>query len=190
MAYSPRTLIVHGGIGVITAVLIIAAIYSPVILPLFQAEARIGTLIVKVTDAPVNDLESLNLTINKVEILNKTGYWINLPIESGEAYFDLLSLENVTMDLAVGPLPVGNYTKIRMQIVKANATQTDGDSFTLNVPSDHLEIRVTFEVKANKTTNLIIEIIIDNKKLIAERGQSGNPPNLKPQFKAIVSPPI
>lgn len=83
---------------------------------------------------------------------------------------------------------MGNYTKIRMRIVSSNATLADGNVFTLNVPPGHIDISVVFEVKPNKTTGLIVDIDV-NKIEIAERGKSGKPPNLNPQFKAIVVPP-
>ena len=188
MAYDFKRIFLYGGVGVLAAVLIIAAVFSPMIFPIFQVEAKTGTLIVKVTDAPVPDLRHLNLTINKVEVCNKTGNWKTLPILGGTSYFDLLTLENVIMDLSVSEMPIGNYTKIRMQIVKANATLADGRIITLNVPSGHIDINIAFEIKPKKTTSLIIDIIVD-KIQIAERGKSGQPANLNPQFKAITIPP-
>jgi len=188
MAYSSKKILYYGSIGVIAAVLLIMAVYSPAILSIFQAGAKTGTLVVKVTDAPVPDLRHLNLTINNVEVSNETGNWETLSISGGSMYFDLLQLENVTKDLAINSIPVGNYTKIRMQIVTANATLADNRTITLNVPSGHIDIKVHFEIKAGKTTSLLIDIIVD-KIEIAERGKSGKPANLNPQFKAIISPP-
>ncbi len=177
--------------GLLAAMLIIAAVsLSSMILPnIFPpVTAKTGTLMVKVTDAPVRDLKHLNLTINSLEVCNETGNWTALPILGGVASFDLLQLENVTRDLALGEIPPGNYTKIRMQIVSANATLADGTVIQLRVPPGHIDIRVHFEIKAGKTTSLVIDIIVD-KVNIAERGRSGKPANLNPQFKAIMIPP-
>jgi hypothetical protein len=154
----------------------------------FAANAKTGTLTVKVKDAPVPDLLNLNLTISSFEVLNATGKWISLPIEGGTQYFDLLKLENVTRDLAVGKLPVGNFSKIRLKIDTANATLSDGRKIDLNVPSGHIDLQVKFEIKGGKTTSLIIDIIAD-KVQIAEWGSSGKPANLNPQFKFVVMPP-
>ena len=99
-----------------------------------------------------------------------------------------MELENVTRDLAIGSIPVGNYTKIRIQIVSANATLANGNNIILNVPSEHIDIQVRFEIRSGKTTSLIIDIIVDKIK-IAERGNSEKPANLNPQFKAIIIPP-
>jgi len=195
LAYDVRKILFSGAMGLLAAILIIASVsLSPMMLPQIfpPVTAKTGTLLVKVTDAPVPDLKHLNLTINSVEVCNETGDWIELPILGGVASFDLLQLENVTRDLAIGGIPPGNYTKIRMRIVEGlkytNATLGDGRVIELNVPPGHVDIRVQFEIKAGKTTSLIIDIIVD-KIHIAERGKSGKPANLNPQFKAIVIPP-
>ena len=187
MASSSKSLLLHGGVGVIIAVLIIAAVNLPVISPIL-VEAKTGTLVVKVTDATVPSLRNLNLAINSVDVLEKTGDWSMMPINGGSQYFDLLQLENITRDLSVGSIRVGNYTKMRLQIVSADATLDDGRNIVLNVPSGRIDIQANFEIKPGKTTSLIVDIIVD-KIRIAERGNSGNPANLNPQFKAIIIPP-
>lgn len=188
MTYNSKKLVYFGGTGVVAAILIIAVVFSPMILPILQVKAKTGTLIVKVTDAPVPDLQHLNLTINQVQVANESGKWNTLEIAGGSQYFDLLQLQNVTKDLGIASIPEGNYTKIRMQIVTANATLADGRTIELNVPPGHIDIQAKFEIKAGKTTSVIIDIIADRVK-IAERGKSGQPANLNPQFKAIISPP-
>jgi len=174
--------------ALLAAALVVAAVVvTPMVLP--AVEAKTGTLIVKVTDAPVPDLRHLNLTIDQVQVCNVTGHWTPLSILGGVAYFDLLKLDNVTRDLSINEIPKGNYTKIRMQIATANATLADNRSIPLNVPPGHIDIQVHFEIKPGKTTSLIIDIIAD-KIQIAERGKSGKPANLNPQFKAVTVPPM
>ena len=187
MAYGTRKILVYGVIGILAATILSSSI---LMLPnLFvNVNARTGTLVVKVTDAPVPDLRNLNLTISSVEVLNSTGGWIPLPISSGTSYFDLLKLQNVTKDLAIGSMPVGNYSKIRLKIDTANATLGDGGKIDINVPPGHIDLKVNFEIKEGKTTGLIVDIVAD-KIQIAERGKSGKPANLNPQFKLVVIPP-
>jgi len=198
MAYDVKGILFYGAMGLLAAILIIASVsLSPTILlqvfpQIFPpVTAKTGTLLVKVTDAPVPDLKHLNLTIDSIEVCNETGGWTALTIPGGKASFDLLQLLNVTRDLVEGEIPPGNYTKIRMRIVEGlkytNATLGDR-VIELNVPPGHIDIHVRFEIKAGKTTIVIIDIIVD-KVHIAERGKSGKPANLNPQFKTIVSPP-
>ena len=187
MAHETRKIFVYGAVGILAATILSSSLWM---LPaLFMpVSAGKGTLVVKATDAPVPDLLNLNLTISSVDVLNSTGGWIPLTIDGGEQYFDLLKLANVTRDLAIGSLPVGNYSKIRLQIVAANATLGDGRQIDLNVPSGHIDLQVRFEIKEGATTGLIVDIVAD-KVQIAERGRSGKPANLNPQFKLIVIPP-
>jgi hypothetical protein len=182
-----RTLMSYGAVGVLAAIVLIASVlYVPTIIP--PVAATTGTLVVKVTDAPVRDLLHLNLTIDQVEVHNATGHWLPLTLQEETTYFDLLALENVTRDLAVDALPIGNYTKIRLQILTANATLGDATTIPLNVPPGHIDLKTHFEIQPDETTSLIIDIIVDKIKIV-ERGKSGKPAHLNPQFKAIVIPP-
>ncbi len=185
MAFGPRKLIVYALIGSLAALLVASSIG---ILPgLFTASAHTGTLSVLVTDAPVPSLRDLNLTISSFMVQNGTS-WISVPINGGTQYFDLLKLQNVTKDLALGSLPVGNSSKIRLKIDTANATLDDGSKIDLRVPSGHIDLQVKFEIDAGKTTSLVIDIVVD-KIQIAETGNSGKTANLNPQFKFVVVPP-
>lgn len=182
-----RTLVVYAATGFIAAVILISSVlYVPAVF--LPVEATTGMLVVRVTDAPVHDLLHLNLTIDHVEVHNASGHWLSLELKKEMAYFDLLVLENVTKDLAVNALPIGNYTKIRLRIVTANATLGDETTIPLNTPPGYIDIKTRFEIKPDETTSLIIDIIVDKLKIV-ERGKSGKPANLNPQFKAIVTPP-
>jgi hypothetical protein len=186
MAYGNRKIVMYGIIGILAAIILSSSL--GIIPNLWLANARTGTLEVKVTDAPAPDLKNLNLTISSFQVQNSTGSWITIPIIGGTKYFDLLKLSNVTDDLAVGKLQIGNFSKIRLKIDTANATLSDGRKIDLNVPSGHIDLQVKFEIKGGKTTSLVIDIIVD-KVQIAERGSSEKPANLNPQFKFVVIPP-
>jgi hypothetical protein len=187
MAYETRKILIYGVIGILAATILSSSI---MMLPnLFvNVNAGTGTLVVKVTDAPVPDLLNLYLTISSVEVLDHTGGWIPLQVSDGTDSFDLLTLENVAIDLAIGEIPVGDYSKIRLKIDTASATLIDGSLIDLNVPPGHIDLQVKFEIKEGETTGLIVDIIAD-KVQIAESGRSGKPANLNPQFKLVVMPP-
>lgn len=178
---------IYGVIGILAATILSSSI---LMLPnLFvNVNAGTGTLVVKVTDAPVPELLNLYLTISSVEVLDSTGGWIPLTVSVGTDSFDLLKLENVAMDLAIGIIPVGDYSKIRLKIDTASATLIDESKIDVNVPPGHIDLQVKFEIKEGKTTGLIVDIIAD-KAQIAESGRSGKPANLNPQFKLVVMPP-
>jgi len=172
----------HAIIALIASTVIVACTVLTLTRLLYKPKT--GTLVVEVKDAPVHDLKHLNITIDDVEVQNSDGGWTTLKIYN--ASFDLLKLQNVTSTLAVGELKPGNYSKIRMHIVEANATLSDGSYIPLNVPPGHIDIHVQFEVKAGGKTTLIIDIEVDKIK-IAENASSNRQANLNPQFKTTVT---
>lgn len=183
---SGKHVLTFAAVGILIAAGLIAVgtLGPTVLLPLiFPANA--GTLDIKVTDAPVQDLSSLNITVDQFEVhQQETGQWINVTITEGQVTFDLVKLRNITQDAALDQIPLGNYTKIRMHILSTIAQINGGDVITVRFPPNKLDIIVRFEVKAGQTTSLILDIQVDTLK-IAENPQH----NATPVIKATVIPP-
>jgi len=176
-------------VGILLAILIIgtfavAGIKIPSLrLPGFLANR--GTLTVKVMDAPT-ELEHLNITIDELSIqkANDTDEaWINLELIDGEPiYFDLLALHDVSLTLSKTEIDAANYTMIKMHILTANATYTDGStSDPLRVPSEW--IKVILKPHLNMQSGAAITITIE---LIPETNISHSL-NLRPTMKAMVN---
>ena len=177
-------------IGVLAAVLIIAGVFAggfgfpSIRFPsLSQVASDKGTLLIKLTDAPVN-LTHLNVTIGsisaqKVENGNETWEKLDFADNVSSVYVDILSLQNVTMDLSLTQIPVGNYTKLRLSILTANATYANGENQTLRVPSDKIDVIVHFEIQPGETTMLLLDMQADFVAI----SHSGN---LRPVLKATV----
>ncbi len=151
-----------GAVGIVIAVLVIAGFVASGLLPWFQTQ---GTLIVKLTDAPV-ELAHLNITITGLAVQkanenSEDGGWIPLPFinEASSVYVDIMALQNVTRDLSVTGLDSGNYTKLRMTISTANATYTDRSTVELIVPPGHIDVIAHFEIRAGETTTLLVDMI-------------------------------
>jgi hypothetical protein len=169
--------------GIAIAVVIIAAILaSGVQFPgINGSQSNTGTLFVSITDAPAN-LTNLNVTLSTMYVHNDDNdSWIQLGFTSGvtKVYFDLLALNNVTKELSTSAIPVGNYSKIRLGIESANATFADGTVMNLTVPPEHIDVIVSFQIKAGQGTDLLIDMQADTAAI----SQSGN---LKPVLKATV----
>lgn len=147
-----------GAAGVVIALLIIAGLWTSGLLPWLRNR---GTLLVKLTDAPV-DLDHLNVTITSLAVqkAGEDGGWLNLSFVEGKTsvYVDILALENITRDLSVTELSSGNYTKLRMDISTANATYTDGSTVDLIAPPGHIDVIVHFEIIAGETTTLLVDM--------------------------------
>lgn len=141
-----------------------------------ETKRQTGSLIVLFTDAPVN-LTHLNVTVDSFSILNDTGE-ISLPFVGNvsEISFDLLALQNITETITNSPVPLGNYTKMRMTVKQANATYPDGNWTDLRVPSGKIDIIAHFEIKNASTTVILIDMQADWVAI----SHSGN---LRPVFK-------
>jgi len=182
----------HTGIfaaaGILVAVLIIAGIvaggmhFPSLRLPSLVSDK--GTLIVKLTDAPV-ELDQLNVTIDGVSVHNiEEDRWINLTFvdERESVTVDLLKLENVTTDLSIMPIPAGNYTMIELHIAKASALfHGETKPVELNVPSESIRIIIHFEIESDELRIVLIDMGVD-KLAVSESG------NLRPVVKAKVIP--
>ena len=169
----------YAATGILIAVLIIAGVFlSGVQFPSIKIQT--GTLLVLLTDAPVN-LTHLNVTIDSFSVHGIKEGWINISFGSGkdEVSFDLLALHNVTMKLANATIPSGNYTKMRMTIKNANATYANGNWTNLTVPPEHIDISIHFEVQSNDITIVLIDM--EPRVAISKTNR------LKPEFKASVA---
>ena len=147
--------------GIVLAALLISSVYLSGV-PFPSLEGQTGTLIVLLTDAPVN-ITHLNITIDSFSVHLKNETWINMPFvdDKDEIYFDLLKLFNVTMELSIAEMPAGNYTKMRMTIKTANATFANGDTVDLIVPPGKIDIIIHFEIENNDATVVLIDMQAD-----------------------------
>ena len=161
METSPRRFGLNAVAGVVIAATIVLAMFaSGVQFPSFATQT--GTLVVLLTDAPVN-VTHLNITIDSFFVKLENESWIDMPFVNGkdEVYFDLLALYNVTMELSDAEIPVGNYTKMRMTIKTANATLASGETVDLTVPPGHIDVIIHFEVEPAETTVLLVDMEAD-----------------------------
>ena len=178
MTFDARKVGMYGTIGVLVAALIIAGIvFSGLRLPTFVPNT--GTLIIKLTDAPV-ELKHLNVTITNVSVQrveNDTETWVGLAFVGGDVSnvpLDLLELVNVTRDLSETVIDSGNYTKIRLDIGAANVTYAEGGSGPVHVPSGKIDVIVHFEMESGG----VIIVLVDMWVAISNSG------NLRPVLKA------
>jgi hypothetical protein len=83
------------------------------------------------------------------------------------------------MDLSLTEIPVGNYSKLRLSILTANATYMNGENVTLRVPSGKIDVIVHFEIKSGETTKLLLDMQADWVAISHSK-------NLRPVLKATV----
>ena len=175
--------------GVLIALLIIASIsISGIRFPFFTPSQPVldtGTLVVILTDAPVN-LTHLNVTLDSISA-HRQGYgnesWVDLEFinDVTEVYFDLLALQDIAMNLSITEIPPGNYTMLKMHVKTANATYANGNTTDLEVPSEHIKVIIHFEVNNGEVTTVLVDMQTDWVSVSQSK-------KLRPVLKATIIP--
>lgn len=177
-----------GAMGILAAILIIAGIVvGGVHFPGLRLPSMIsdkGRLVIEIMDKPV-ELRHLNLTIDWVKIQDQDENWHNLTLKHSPFYFDLLALQNVSETLSETEIPTGNYTMIRMHVLTANATYTDGTTDDLRVPSSVIKVLLKphLKMESNDSITVLIDLQPEDLKSIA----ISHSLNLRPVVKARVN---
>ncbi|MFC1892990.1 DUF4382 domain-containing protein, partial [Chloroflexota bacterium] len=176
---------------------------SPATQPV-QSEPAIGTIEVRVTDAPpeygnikkiwveVLDSEEEGIAVHKAATDEQgEGEWITIPI-TGENPFDLLLLDKENMEALLGDAKVvaGKYTQIRMTVEEVTVifegdTEEAKDDIEkiAKLPSGKLKFIQPFEVIADGTTIILIDFLADKSLTITGKGDVV----FKPVIKLTVS---
>jgi hypothetical protein len=149
---------------------------------IFQVSGK-GVLTIQIMDEPV-ELEHLNMTIDWVKIQDQDENWYNMTLKSEPFYFDLLALQNVSETLSETEIPAGNYTKIWMHVLTANATYPDGTNATLTLHSD--VIKVLLKPHLSLEGGGQVTVLIDLQPEYLNSIAISRSLNLRPVIKAIV----
>ena len=164
MVYDSKQIFYYGVAGVMAAVMLVALVSSTPTILQYINPPKTGTLRIKLTDAPFN-LEELWVNITTLEAHSREEGWIDLSFTEDQAWVwvDILTLQNVTMDLSVTEVPPGNYTKLRMYVNKASANFTgpEEELTPLTVPPGKIDVLIHFEVETGKTTDLLVDMQAD-----------------------------
>lgn len=182
----------------IAAVIIVAVFASGIQLPTNNEDpsggihSDMGRLTVLLKDAPakVDELwvTITDLAVNRVGDNETQGGWISVNFSTTEEptlTFDLLKYQDgETLELTDVELEVGNYTKIRMNVLEANATYysgTEGEDeiVPLKVPSGHIDVITKFNITATEDVVVLIDMIPDTVKISHSN-------NLSPTLKADI----
>jgi hypothetical protein len=175
-----RQLGLFGVAGVLVAALIIAGFVIGN--NVFEVAGK-STLTIQIMDKPV-ELDHLNMTIDWVKIQDEGENWYNLTLKTEPFYFDLLTLQNVSETLSETELPAGNYTKIWMHVLTANATYPDGNVTDLTVPSDTIKVLLKphLSLEDGGQMTVLIDLQPEDLNSIAISRSL----NLRPVIKAVV----
>ena len=171
---------IFGVAGVLVAVLIISGFVIGD--NVFQVSGK-GVLTIQIMDKPV-ELDHLNMTIDWVRIQDEDENWYNLTLKTEPFYFDLLSLQNVSKTLSETEIPAGNYTKIWMHVLTANATYPDESVADLRVPSNTIKVLLKPHLSLDGDGQVTVLIDLQPEDLTSIAVSQSL--NLRPVIKAVV----
>ena len=141
-----------------------------------------GTLEVRVTDAPDPSTTAVYVTTYKIEVSAAGEGWITVIDE--EITFELLALEGVEAILGTGQLATGKYTQVRLSVPVVEV-EKDGELIMAEVPSDTIKLVGTFEIVDDFKTFISLDFEVD-KSLVDRQRQLFL---FKPVIKLVVGDP-
>jgi len=148
--------------------------------------ATTGRVSLLITDAPTDDFDQVNLTVESISFLGEEDGHETIVFDESRIV-DLLALQNYSDLLVTAVIPVGTYDKIRLHVSQVElVTFVDGgdpESIITKLPANgkvDLNPRGSFEVVGDG--HLMIELDIDAEKSIhiVEKGNGETSYNFRP----------
>ncbi len=145
-----------------------------------------GTLTVKLTDAPLDSVEEVNVPVNHVKVRVRTddsaddsgeeggeSGWHTLP--SDPQVINLLELQDgVTQVIGEGELPAGEITELRLVLgndLDSTIVLEDGTEEELQTPSgDSSGLKVKGSIPVEESDDLVVLIDFDAQASVHETG--------------------
>jgi len=131
-----------------------------------ETSSGMGTLVVKLSDAPfpIDLVEEANVKIDKIEARKKNSEGNPfITLSEDEHTYNLLDLQNgVTADLVEIDVPAGEYDLIRLYVSEAGIVLTDETPFDLTIPSGaQTGIKVFLDPPITVVGGLTSELLLD-----------------------------
>jgi hypothetical protein len=136
--------------------------------------AEMSFTTVLISDAPSDNFSHINVTFSQIKI-HKTGDdndsgWILFDMEPKTIDMIYLHENNLSEELGVKNLTVGNYSKLWIVVDGATGVLKEtGENITFDVPSGDLKIQQSFEIKEGNTT-IDVELDLDRSVLYVPQG--------------------
>ena len=124
-----------------------------------------GSVSVFVTDAPIDGLQAVNLTISKIDLIGCGGH---TTIFEGEETFDLLALRDVSELFSTDEeVPACAYRKIRLKLESIEIVDKDGESHFPDLPrTGELDLLPRGPIVVEEGEALALELDIDLRRSI------------------------
>ncbi|OGZ64025.1 MAG: hypothetical protein A3A98_03710 [Candidatus Staskawiczbacteria bacterium RIFCSPLOWO2_01_FULL_40_39] len=131
-----------------------------------------GKMILGITDAAASmeNISSVWLTVNKVEIHDETKGWIVVSNETKQ--YDLLALKQsgAIALLATADIDAGTYNQVRIMVSKVVVVE-NGVEKEAKLPSKELKIVGRFVVNEDKTSTAVFDFLADKSLHVTGNGK-------------------
>ena len=133
-----------------------------------EVESKMSFTEIRVGDMPTDDFSHVNITFSEIK-LHKSGNdsgWVNISMDNTTVDLLYLHINNLTEQLGIGEIEIGNYTKL--WIIVENATgvlKATNETIYFDVPSGTLKIQQLFKLQEGNNT-ITVDINLDNSILI------------------------
>ncbi len=142
-------------------------------------ETATGTIEIRATDAPPEDVTSIVVTVDNIQV-HKAGAdedsWITVVVT--KPTFDLILIQDTEVFLGQATVEVGQYTQIRLDVTSVEVT-LEGETVSAELPGEKLKVVRTWEVTAGETTILTLDFEADQFVIVTGSGQVRVMPVLK-----------
>ncbi len=135
-----------------------------------EIQVTLASTEIRIGDMPTDDFSHINITFSQVKLHQQNEEenesWI--VINSEPKTFDLIQLhiQNLTEQLGLTDIEIGNYTKLWIVIDNATGVLKETNSTVLfDIPSDILKIQQLFKIEEGNNV-ITIEINLDNSILV------------------------
>ena len=133
-----------------------------------EVDAKMSFTEIRVGDMPTDDFSHVNVTFSEIK-LHKSGNdsgWINISMNQTTVDLLYLHINNLTEQLGIGEIEIGNYTKL--WVVVDNATgvlKATNETIYFDVPSGTLKIQQLFRLEEGNNT-ITVDIDLNNSILV------------------------
>ncbi|MDD3493628.1 MAG: PKD domain-containing protein [Candidatus Thermoplasmatota archaeon] len=126
------------------------------------AEAKTSMVEIRVGDMPTQDFTSINVTFSEVKLYSNHTGWLSIATEPTTIDLLYLHMNNLTQQLGLTEVEVGNYSKLWIVVDNASGVLRDtNQTVYFDVPSGTLKIQHLFVLQEGNHT-ITVDIDLDN----------------------------
>ena len=128
---------------------------------------------IKVGDMPTDDFDHIWINFSEIRLHSNESGWEIIPANKSVLPIDLLDLhvKGINVTLGKANIPIGNYTKLWLNITNATGINLTGEIINFTIPSGILKIQQLFKLDEGENT---ITIDIDLNNSILKYGDGEN----------------